>query len=480
MTTKTSAKKGANGLRVRKTADRLRVKKAAALIIACAVLAAALPIPAFAATANPTASTVLVNGSDTAFDAYNIDDFNYFKLRDVAFTISGTEKQFEVSWDEAANAISLVSGKPYTAAGGEMTGKGSGAKSASPTTSKILVDGKETPFTAYNIDGNNYFKLRDIGAAFNFGVDWDGGRNTIVIDTGKGYAAGDGATAPAQQPDQQGDVPPAGGGAPDDAAYGPELKLSYSASEIAKLLAGAEALIQEEPTNGKEISQEELYKLLDQYRKDGGSGNTYYEKTMKGSFEKKNGKWAANPNCEIEDSWSKDSRNGRKTETLYLKSEYSKEKEGAVECRLNREDDSFYYTYEWFKAATTGIMWKSPKRPGTDDSDYDADYSGMTGGVEMKYMRYPDAKVDGQDCIVYSYTINMQNVESKNYNWFSKSKGFDILYESVMPSMSQSFELPEGMEEYMDENELAELFASVNAGPRVFAIYTYDSKNEQI
>ena len=49
-----------------------------------------------------------------------------------------------------------------------------------------------------------------------------------------------------------------------------------------------------------------------------------------------------------------------------------------------------------------------------------------------------------------------------------------------MPSMSQSFELPEGMEEYMDENELAELFASVNAGPRVFAIYTYDSKNEQI
>jgi Leucine-rich repeat (LRR) protein len=47
--------------------------------------------------------------------------------------------------------------------------------------------GKNIAFDAYNIGGNNYFKLRDIGAAFDFGVDWDGQRNTIVIDTGKGY-----------------------------------------------------------------------------------------------------------------------------------------------------------------------------------------------------------------------------------------------------------------------------------------------------
>ena len=53
-------------------------------------------------TAKPTASKVLVNGKEVAFDAYNISDNNYFKLRDIALQISGTEKQFEVQWDEAA------------------------------------------------------------------------------------------------------------------------------------------------------------------------------------------------------------------------------------------------------------------------------------------------------------------------------------------------------------------------------------------
>jgi hypothetical protein len=51
----------------------------------------------------------------------------------------------------------------------------------------VLVNGKNTSFDAYNISGNNYFKLRDVGAAFGFGVDWDGAKNTIVIDTSKGY-----------------------------------------------------------------------------------------------------------------------------------------------------------------------------------------------------------------------------------------------------------------------------------------------------
>ncbi len=145
-------------------------------------------VPATPAAATPTASTVLVNGVNTAFDAYNIGGANYFKLRDLAFVLNGTGKQFEVSWDAAANAISLISGQPYTAVGGEMTAGTGAAKTATPTSSKILLNGAETALEAYNIGGNNYFKLRDLGAAFDFGVDWDGANNTVVIDTGKGYA----------------------------------------------------------------------------------------------------------------------------------------------------------------------------------------------------------------------------------------------------------------------------------------------------
>lgn len=140
-----------------------------------------------ASIAKPTSSTVLVNGKNIAFDAYNIKDNNYFKLRDLAYILSGTEKQFEVEWDGAKNAILLTSGLTYTKVGGEMTGKGVGNKIPVPTNSTIYLNGNDVAFTAYHIEGNNYFKLRDIGQTFNFSITWDGARNTIVIDTSKGY-----------------------------------------------------------------------------------------------------------------------------------------------------------------------------------------------------------------------------------------------------------------------------------------------------
>lgn len=123
------------------------------------------------------------------FDAYNINGSNYFKLRDLAMALKGTEKQFEVNWDGANNAINLITAKPYTAVGGELTGQtDSMPKEAVPTTSKIYLDGLEQSFAAYTIGGNNYFKLRDIGKAIDFGVTWDQNTNTIGIDTSISYS----------------------------------------------------------------------------------------------------------------------------------------------------------------------------------------------------------------------------------------------------------------------------------------------------
>ena len=138
-------------------------------------------------SAIPTAAKVLVDGLTIEFDAYEIGGYNYFKLRDLAYALSGSEKQFEVGWDEDADTIALTSGEPYTLVGGEMLKKGTGEKTAAPTGSTILKDGVEIVFTAFNIEDNNYFKLRDIGAAFDFGVEWDEANYTIIIDTANGY-----------------------------------------------------------------------------------------------------------------------------------------------------------------------------------------------------------------------------------------------------------------------------------------------------
>lgn len=141
-------------------------------------------------TATPTSSKVLINGKEISLEAYKINDNNFFKLRDIAVAINGTEKQFDISWDSEKNAINLLPGKKYTTAGEELTvSKKPVSKdvNAIPTNSKIYMNGSEVSFTAYTIDGNNYFKLRDIGKAFNFGVNWDSKANVIGVDTKSEY-----------------------------------------------------------------------------------------------------------------------------------------------------------------------------------------------------------------------------------------------------------------------------------------------------
>ena len=150
------------------------------------------------ADANPTTSPIYVNGVLTKFDAYNINGNNYFKLRDVALSVRGTQKQFEVIWNpsytETINGqsvrgcIEMISNKSYTTVGGEMALGDGIKKTANITTSPILKDGnKVTNLTGYNIKGNNYFKLRDLGILFDFDVTWDGARKAVVIDTTKSY-----------------------------------------------------------------------------------------------------------------------------------------------------------------------------------------------------------------------------------------------------------------------------------------------------
>lgn len=138
--------------------------------------------------ATPTTSKVIVDGNVISFDAYNINGSNYFKLRDLAMVVADTSKQFSVGYDDAKNAITLYSGFPYIASGGELA-KGDGKnKNAIETSSKIFKDETEIAFTAFNIGGNNYFKLRDIGKVFDFAVLWSDVEQTIVIDTTNSYS----------------------------------------------------------------------------------------------------------------------------------------------------------------------------------------------------------------------------------------------------------------------------------------------------
>ena len=116
-------------------------------------------------------------------EIYNIDNNNYFKLRDVAKLLDGTDKKFSVGWNNEKKLISLMSDQNYVAVGGELSGGDGKNKSAVASTAKMELNGKEVNLKAYTIGGNNYFKLRDLCEVLGVEVVWDQATQTILLNT---------------------------------------------------------------------------------------------------------------------------------------------------------------------------------------------------------------------------------------------------------------------------------------------------------
>lgn len=138
-------------------------------------------------TAEPSPHAIYVDGTKANVAAYEINDNNYFKLRDIAAIVNGSEKQFEVSWNNDAQRIDLTSGKAYTIVGGELGAIGSASKKAESSTAVVYKDNTKMDYTGYNIDDNNYYKLRDVCESFNIGIKWDGANQRVDILTDESY-----------------------------------------------------------------------------------------------------------------------------------------------------------------------------------------------------------------------------------------------------------------------------------------------------
>lgn len=169
------------------------MKKALSLTLALALSLSLLTVPAGAAeggTAYASTQAVLVDGSTVTFQAYalkdaNGNDTNYVKLRDVAQVLQGTAVQFEVGWNGAVN---IETGKSYTSNGSEMKTPFSGNRAYSPATAPTNINGAPAALEAIVLlddDGGayTYYKLRDLGTALGFQVDWTAEKG-IFIETG--------------------------------------------------------------------------------------------------------------------------------------------------------------------------------------------------------------------------------------------------------------------------------------------------------
>ena len=128
-------------------------------------------------------SKISVDGKIVALLGINVNDNNYFKVRDVAMILNSSANKFSVSWDQANGAISITTGKKYTIVGGELGNYLDLTKSEiSSEQAKLVVDGSVKTLNAYNINGSNYFKIRDLGNIIGFQVGWDSNAGTITIE----------------------------------------------------------------------------------------------------------------------------------------------------------------------------------------------------------------------------------------------------------------------------------------------------------
>lgn len=138
-------------------------------------------------TASVNKVNISVDGKAQSVSCYNIKGYNYFKLRDVAKLMMGSQKGFEVIVDEGTPVV--VRDSSYTESGDELQALSSNKLKVNP---KFQYLGMRPSYTSlivksYNIGGYNYMSLRDVAQAANFKVGYDAPSKTIVIDSSQEF-----------------------------------------------------------------------------------------------------------------------------------------------------------------------------------------------------------------------------------------------------------------------------------------------------
>ena len=174
------------------------MKKLISLLLVFALILA-LSAGAFAADVRQSNQTLEIDGKKVDCPAYNIDGYNYFRLRDLAALFAGTDSCFDVSYDKDANAMVITTGTDYTEAEPESWNGVFLPFSPTPAVKPVQsaqtlqIDGKSvTGLSVWNIDGYNYFKLAELKTYLGFGLAYDEATRTVKITTGAAPAgAGD-------------------------------------------------------------------------------------------------------------------------------------------------------------------------------------------------------------------------------------------------------------------------------------------------
>lgn len=130
---------------------------------------------------------ILFDGKEIdSIEAYNIEGNNYFKLRDVAALISGTDINFDVSFNETRRSVEITRNKAYSKQESDLVKNNSNSdlnvRKANPV---CYIDNEKVLYKGYLINNNNFFRLRDLGKTIGFYVSYDEEEDAVIIKSEK-------------------------------------------------------------------------------------------------------------------------------------------------------------------------------------------------------------------------------------------------------------------------------------------------------
>lgn len=113
--------------------------------------------------------------------SYIYSDYNYFKLRDIGEILG-----YDVKWDPWKNEAVFIKSEQAKAITNLQAQKEDNKAFISSQTIRVKGEEKDSIFYCQgciNIDGYQYFKLRELETILNFEYNWDTKSNTITIYT---------------------------------------------------------------------------------------------------------------------------------------------------------------------------------------------------------------------------------------------------------------------------------------------------------
>lgn len=237
------------------------MKRACLFLTILAFSLTLFPAMAFGAEVRPEVSSQEVllqnNGQSERFDVpmYSIEGSNYIKLRDLAVLMDPTGVPFECGWNSERETVELTTGQTYTRIGGEWTALEEDPE-VKPSASSVLLNGEPVILSGYNLNNNNFYKLRDLGRALDVAVYWDYSQERVVVNADASHAEAEALEEATRETE------------PSDLPDNPEPESRAEPEPPAATVEGTLA-------NGKEINDENIREIINGLREDYPEGSIW-------------------------------------------------------------------------------------------------------------------------------------------------------------------------------------------------------------